>query len=56
MNIQQAKDHLSFAISRNVPAMLWGAPGIGKTDIVEQAARELETAVPNRGAEHYEVR
>ena len=41
MNIQQAKEHLAFAIGRNVPAMLWGAPGIGKTDIVEQAAREL---------------
>jgi hypothetical protein len=41
MNLQQAADHLRFALKANVPVFLWGAPGIGKTDTGESVAADL---------------
>jgi len=39
MDMTKAIAALAFAVQANVPTMLWGAPGIGKTAIVEQVAK-----------------
>jgi hypothetical protein len=43
MNIKEAKERLLKVIKANFRSavMLWGAPGIGKTDIVKQISEEL---------------
>ncbi len=40
-DIETARQMLVSALQANVPVMLWGAPGIGKTSLVRAAAREL---------------
>lgn len=32
---------LEFLVKQNAPAMLWGAPGVGKSDLVRQVAKKL---------------
>lgn len=41
MNLQNALAALEIAVKANVPTMLHGAPGVGKTDGVEGVARKL---------------
>lgn len=41
MKISTAKKHIVNAHNKKVTAMLWGAPGIGKSSIVKQTAKEL---------------
>lgn len=41
MKISTAKKHIINAYNKRVCAILWGSPGIGKSSIVKQAAREL---------------
>jgi hypothetical protein len=38
MNIAQAKNVLSLTIAADTPLWQWGAPGVGKSDIVRQVA------------------
>ena len=40
MYLNQAKNHLSVIMKDTVPPFLWGPPGIGKSSIVAQVARE----------------
>jgi hypothetical protein len=40
MNMTQTAEALAVLLVADVPAMLWGPPGIGKTDLVEQVARD----------------
>ena len=40
MRPSQAKIATRFYLSKNRPVFIWGAPGIGKSDIVESIARE----------------
>ena len=40
MNPQSAKRSLAHLCERKVPVFLWGPPGIGKSSIVTQIARE----------------
>ncbi len=40
MNPQSAKRSLAHLCERKVPVFLWGPPGIGKSSIVAQIARE----------------
>lgn len=42
MKLSVVKDEIVFAYKHNLPLFLWGAPGIGKSDIVRQAAEELK--------------
>jgi len=44
MNAKNLKRSLSRLVSKKVPAFLWGAPGIGKSSIVKQIAREADVA------------
>ncbi len=37
----EAKDFVRAAIRADIPVVLWGAPGVGKTSLVRAAAREL---------------
>lgn len=39
MNLQQAERALSAYLDADVPAFLWGAPGVGKSDIVRAVSR-----------------
>lgn len=41
MKINTAKKHIINAHKKKITPMLWGAPGIGKSSIVKQAAKEL---------------
>ena len=41
VNINEAKRIVLKAFRKQRPIMLWGAPGIGKSDLVEQIATEL---------------
>lgn len=41
MTLQQAADALRLYIKLQIPAFLWGAPGIGKSDLAHQIAAEL---------------
>lgn len=41
MKITTAKKHLINAYNKKVACMIWGAPGVGKSSIVKQAAQEL---------------
>lgn len=41
MNLQNAQKTLAAYLDADIPAFLWGAPGIGKSDIVAGAARAL---------------
>ena len=41
VNLQNALAALEIAVKANVPTMLHGAPGVGKTDGVEGVARKL---------------
>ncbi|MDF2191380.1 ATP-binding protein [Paraflavitalea sp. CAU 1676] len=41
MTPSQLHDYLVFAIHNNFPVLITGAPGIGKSDIVEQAANSV---------------
>jgi len=43
MRAKQLKDAIKFAIKNQYPLLIKGAPGIGKTDIVAQAACETGT-------------
>ena len=43
MRAKQLKDAIKFAIKNQYPLLIKGAPGIGKTDIVAQAAQETGT-------------
>src|SRR3546814_19444212 len=38
MNLAQAANVLNAYVSADIPAMLWGAPGVGKSDSVAQVA------------------
>ena len=40
MKLSSAYVHCKNAIKVKVPVMLWGAPGIGKSDIVKQVAED----------------
>ena len=40
MNIHDAKEALSAYIAADIPAFLWGAPGLGKSEVVAQLAAE----------------
>ena len=41
MNLSDAKQALAAYIAADVPAFLWGAPGIGKSQVVAQLAAEM---------------
>lgn len=41
MNLKDVRDSLVECINADIPAFLWGAPGIGKSDIVKQIGAEL---------------
>jgi hypothetical protein len=43
MKPTELSDYLSFAIANNFPTLITGKPGIGKSDIVSQAAKATET-------------
>ena len=45
MNAKQLKTALTFAIGNQYPLLIKGAPGVGKTAIVEQACKETNTAL-----------
>lgn len=45
MKLLQVYDHLKSAIKTNTPVMLWGPPGIGKSSVVHQIAKELNRKV-----------
>lgn len=38
MNIKQTKQALTYYMRADIPAMIWGAPGIGKSEAVKQFA------------------
>jgi len=40
MKIDKAKDMVAFAVEEKIPIMLWGPPGIGKSSIVAEIAKE----------------
>lgn len=42
MNLQDAMKHARFYIDAKIPVALWGAPGIGKSEGVEQLAAEMD--------------
>lgn len=42
MKITTAKKHIISAYNKRIPAMLWSHPGIGKSSIVKQVAKELQ--------------
>jgi len=42
MNLDQAKDILRVAVAAKKAAMLWGPPGLGKSDLVRQIAAEMK--------------
>ncbi len=44
MNPQGAKRSLEYLCKRKVPVFLWGPPGIGKSSIVAQIAKEQDIA------------
>jgi MoxR-like ATPase len=41
MKITSAQKHLINAHNKKIPAFLWGGPGIGKSSIVKQTAKQL---------------
>lgn len=41
MNIAAVKKHVIHAYNKNIPIMLWGPPGVGKSSIIHQVAKEL---------------
>ena len=41
MNLLRTKSLMYYYVTRNIPVALWGAPGIGKTEITYELAREL---------------
>lgn len=41
MNLHEAKTTLAAYVAADLPAFLWGAPGIGKSQIVAELARDL---------------
>ena len=41
INPQKLKDELRDCLNAGYPAMIWGGPGIGKSEIPEQVAREM---------------
>jgi len=41
MKASDLKDALKLAVAAGRPAMTWGAPGIGKSDIHAQVAKEM---------------
>jgi hypothetical protein len=45
MNLEQATRALDFYMSKDIPAFLWGAPGIGKTEVVHGRAKNRGRAV-----------
>jgi hypothetical protein len=42
MRASEIRDTLQAMISQKIPAFLWGAPGIGKSSIVKQIAKEAD--------------
>jgi len=40
VNLAQAKSIVKKAMAENIPVMLWGMPGIGKSEIVAELAKE----------------
>ena len=42
VNINEANRLVRRAIKRKRPVMIWGAPGIGKSDLVAQLAKALD--------------
>ena len=44
MNALNAKRSLMHLCERKVPVFLWGPPGIGKSSVVSQIAKEQEIA------------
>ena len=42
MNAKELKQTLKKMIPANLPVLIKGAPGIGKSDIVMQTAKELD--------------
>jgi len=40
MNLKQAATALELALNSDIPAMLWGQPGAGKSDMVRQVAEK----------------
>lgn len=45
MKITSAKKHIINAYDKKISCMLWGSPGIGKSAIVKQAAKELNLSI-----------
>lgn len=45
MKTSELKDLMAFAIANRLPVLVKGAPGIGKTDTIEQAATEAGAAL-----------
>lgn len=39
MNIEQARDAVNVFIDQDIPAFLWGAPGVGKSDLMRSVAK-----------------
>ena len=44
MNAKNLTKSLSALVEQRVPTFLWGAPGIGKSSIVKQIAKDMEVA------------
>lgn len=45
MKISEAKDTMKVCLETKVPIHFWGPPGIGKSDLVREVAKELGRAV-----------
>lgn len=45
LGIGNAKELLSYCISNKEPVLLVGAPGVGKTDIISQAAKDAKAEI-----------
>ena len=41
LNPNQTRSAVEASMMARVPLMLWGAPGIGKSNVVEQIAHDL---------------
>jgi hypothetical protein len=46
IKLSHAKDHLRhIGIGKNIPVMMWGQPGVGKSEVVKQLSDELNGTV-----------
>lgn len=54
VNHENLKDMIKRSYYSNVPVMIWGAPGIGKSSVVRQAAEEIAQRATEQGLEFLE--